>query len=45
MVGSIVSGSGGETLVGSKNGAAFRELNIVARIKISYVSVLYQLQM
>jgi hypothetical protein len=45
MVGSIVSGSGGETLEGSNNGAAFREPNVVASVKISDVSVLYQLQM
>jgi hypothetical protein len=45
MVGSIVKGSGGETLEGSIHGAAFRELNVGASVRIGDVTVLYQLQM
>jgi hypothetical protein len=45
MVGSIVTYTGGETLEVSIHGAAFRELNVGASVKISDVTVLYQLQM
>lgn len=45
MVGSIVRYTGGETLEGSIHGAAFRELNVAASVKISDVTVLYQPEM